>query len=192
MIILELFLVFLKVGAVSFGGGIGMLALIRDEVVSRGWMTESELLNMVAVSESTPGPIAVNIATFIGSDQGGFLGALAATLGVILPSFIIILIIAALISNLLKYAGVKAFLSGLRPCVVGLILATAITMLLSTLVGFTTYNGGASVDVRGIIIFVILISLAFVIKNVFKKKPSPIIMILISAGLGMLFYGVIK
>ena len=192
MIILELFLVFLKVGAVSFGGGIGMLALIRDEVVSRGWMTESELLNMVAVSESTPGPIAVNIATFIGSDQGGFLGALAATLGVILPSFIIILIIAALISNLLKYAGVKAFIGGLRPCVIGLILATAVTMLLSTLVGFTTYNGGASVDVRGIIIFVILVSLAFVIKKVFKKKPSPIIMILISAGLGMVFYGVIK
>ena len=192
MIILELFLVFLKVGAVSFGGGIGMLALIRDEVVSRGWMTESELLNMVAVSESTPGPIAVNIATFIGSDQGGFLGALAATLGVILPSFIIILIIAALISNLLKYAGVKAFIGGLRPCVIGLILATAVTMLLSTLVGFTTYNGGASVDVRGIIIFVILVSLAVVIKKVFKKKPSPIIMILISAGLGMVFYGVIK
>ena len=190
MIILELFLVFLKVGAVSFGGGIGMLALIRDEVVSRGWMTESELLNMVAVSESTPGPIAVNIATFIGSEQGGILGALAATIGVVIPSFIIILIIAALIGNLLKFAGVKAFLGGLRPCVVGLILATAVTMLLSTLIGFTTYNGGINVDVRGIIIFAILVTAAFIIKRSFKKQPSPIVMILISAGLGMIFYGI--
>lgn len=190
MIILELFLVFLKVGAVSFGGGIGMLALIRDEVVSRGWMTEPELLNMVGVSESTPGPIAVNIATFIGSEQGGILGALATTIGVVIPSFIIILIIAALIGNLLKFAGVKAFLGGLRPCVVGLILATAVTMLLSTLIGFTTYNGGINVDVRGIIIFAILVTAAFIIKRSFKKQPSPIVMILISAGLGMIFYGI--
>jgi len=190
MIILELFLVFLKVGAVSFGGGIGMLAIIRDEVTARGWMAESELLNMVAVSESTPGPIAVNIATFIGSEQGGILGALAATLGVIIPSFIIILIIAALIGNLLKFAGVKAFLGGLRPCVVGLIIATAITMLLSSLIGFTTYNGGVNVDVRGIIIFAILVAAAFIIKKAFKKNPSPIVMILISAGLGMIFYGI--
>ena len=190
MIILELFFVFLKVGAVSFGGGIGMLALIRDEVVSRCWMTEPELLNMVAVSESTPGPIAVNIATFIGSEQGGILGALAATIGVVIPSFIIILIIAALIGNLLKFAGVKAFLGGLRPCVVGLILATAVTMLLSTLIGFTTYNGGINVDVRGIIIFAILVTAAFIIKRSFKKQPSPIVMILISAGLGMIFYGI--
>jgi len=190
MIILELFLVFLKVGSVSFGGGIGMLAIIRDEVTSRGWMAESELLNMVAVSESTPGPIAVNIATFIGSEQGGILGALAATLGVIIPSFIIILIIAALIGNLLKFAGVKAFLGGLRPCVVGLIIATAITMLLSSLIGFTTYNGGVNVDVRGIIIFAILVAAAFIIKKAFKKNPSPIVMILISAGLGMIFYGI--
>jgi len=190
MIILELFLVFLKVGSVSFGGGIGMLAIIRDEVTSRGWMAESELLNMVAVSESTPGPIAVNIATFIGSEQGGILGALAATLGVIIPSFIIILIIAALIGNLLKFAGVKAFLGGLRPCVVGLIIATAITMLLSSLIGFTTYNGGVNVDVRGIILFAILVAAAFIIKKAFKKNPSPIVMILISAGLGMIFYGI--
>jgi len=108
----------------------------------------------------------------------------------VIPSFIIILIIAALIGNLLKFAGVKAFLGGLRPCVVGLILATAVTMLLSTLIGFTTYNGGINVDVRGIIIFAILVTAAFIIKRSFKKQPSPIVMILISAGLGMIFYGI--
>ena len=119
MIYLELFLTFLQIGAFSFGGGYGMISLIREKVTMLGWLSEEELLNMIAVSESTPGPIAVNMATFVGSTQGGFPGALVATLGVILPSFVLILIIAALIRNMLKYAGVQAFLGGIRPCVVG-------------------------------------------------------------------------
>ena len=97
MIYLELFLTFLQIGAVSFGGGYGMISLIRENVLMHGWLTEEELLNMIAVSESTPGPIAVNMATFVGSSEGGALGSLVATLGVVLPSFIIILIIAALV-----------------------------------------------------------------------------------------------
>ena len=132
MIYLELLLTFLQIGAFSFGGGYGMISLIREKVLMYGWLTEEEMLNMIAVAESTPGPIAVNMATFIGSSQGGFFGALLATLGVVLPSFFIILIIAALIRNLLKYTGVKAFLGGIRPCIIGLILATAITMFMST------------------------------------------------------------
>ena len=136
MIYLELFLTFLQIGAFSFGGGYGMISLIREKVLMHGWLTEEEMLNMIAVAESTPGPIAINMATFVGSSQGGFLGAFLATLGVVLPSFIIILIIAALIRNFMKYAGVKAFLGGIRPCVVGLILATAITMFMSTAIGF--------------------------------------------------------
>ena len=90
---LRLFLIFLKIGALSFGGGYSMLPMVQDEVISRGWLTEGELMNFVGVAESTPGPIAVNLATFIGSAQAGILGALCATLGVVLPSFIIILII---------------------------------------------------------------------------------------------------
>ena len=136
MIYLELFLTFLQIGAVCFGGGYAMIPLIRDQVVLRGWLTEGELLNMIAVSESTPGPIAVNMATFVGSSQGGVLGALVATLGVVLPSFLIILIIAALIRNLLQYQGVQAFLRGIRPCVVGLILSTAVTALFVPMAGF--------------------------------------------------------
>jgi chromate transporter len=92
-ILLSLFLTFLKIGAVSFGGGYGMISLVREEVLSHGWLTEESFLNFVAISESTPGPIAVNMATFIGSSQAGLLGALLATLGVILPAFIIMLII---------------------------------------------------------------------------------------------------
>ncbi|MBE6610171.1 MAG: chromate transporter [Ruminococcaceae bacterium] len=189
MIYLELFLTFLQIGAVSFGGGYGMISMIREQTLSHGWLTEEELLNMIAVAESTPGPIAVNMATFVGSTQGGILGSLLATLGVVLPSFIIILIIAAFIRNLLKFAGVKAFLGGIRPVVVGLILATAATMLLSTLLSLKTVSElTLKPDIAGIIIFALLLAISFVFKKVKKKKPSPIVMILISAGLGMVLY----
>ena len=190
MIYLKLFLTFLQVGAVSFGGGYAMISLIREIVLMHGWLDEVELLNMIAVSESTPGPIAVNMATFVGSAQGGILGSFFATLGVVLPSFVIILLIAAFIRNLLTYKGVQAFLKGVRPCVVALILATSITMALSTLLSFTTLRGGFSPDIKGIIILVILLSVAFIFKKIKKKKPSPIVMILISAGLGMLLYSI--
>ena len=188
MMYFKLFLTFLQIGAFSFGGGYGMISLIREKVLMYDWLTEEEMLNMIAVAESTPGPIAVNMATFVGSAQGGFLGALLATLGVVLPSFIIILIIAALVRNLLKYAGVKAFLGGIRPCIVGLILATAITMFMSTAIGFSSIDDALAIDFKGIIIFAILIAISVVAKLAFKKKPSPILMILISAGLGMVIY----
>jgi chromate transporter len=183
-----LFLTFLQVGAFSFGGGYGMISLIREKVLTYGWLTEEQLLNMIAVAESTPGPIAVNMATFVGSSQGGLLGALLATLGVVLPSFIIILIIAILIRNLLKYAGVKAFLGGIRPCIVGLILATAITMLMKVAIGFSSIGDTLIIDYKGIIIFAMLIVIGIITKLTLKKKPSPILMIGISAGLGMLLY----
>ena len=188
MIYLKLFLTFFEIGTFTFGGGYAMISLIRDKALAYGWLSEEELLNMIAVAESTPGPIAVNMATFVGSTQGGILGSLLATLGVVLPSFIIILLISAFIRNFLKFKGVQAFLRGVRPCIVALILATAITMALGTLVGFTTFSGGFDVDIKGIIIFLILLGLAFVFKKIKKKKPSPILMIIISACLGILFY----
>ena len=86
MIYLRLFLNFLMIGALSFGGGYGMVSLVRETVLSNGWLTENEFLNFIAVSESTPGPLAVNMATFIGSTLGGILGSFVATLGVVLPS----------------------------------------------------------------------------------------------------------
>ncbi len=190
MIYLKLFLTFFEIGLFTFGGGYAMISLIREKALGFGWLTEEELLNMIAVSESTPGPIAVNMATFVGSTQGGILGSLVATLGVVLPSFIIILLISALIRSFLKYKGVQAFLGGVRPCVIALILATAITMLLSTLLGVTTVGGGVAIDVRGILIFAILVVTAFLFKKFKRKKPSPILMILISAGLGMLLYSI--
>ena len=153
MIYLRLFLNFLMIGALSFGGGYGMVSLVRERVLSNGWLTENEFLNFIAVSESTPGSLAVNMATFIGSTQGGILGSFVATLGVVLPSFLIILLIASALKNLMKYAPVNAFLSGVRPCVVAMILATALSMALSTLFGLTDLQAGFAPDLRSIAVF---------------------------------------
>lgn len=165
-----------------------MISLIREEVLIHGWLTEEKLLNIIAVSESTPGPIAVNMATFVGSSQGGILGSALATLGVVLPSFLIILIISALIRNFLKYKGVQALLGGIRPCVVGLILATSITLLMSTLLGFEALGRPLSPDIRGLFILALIGTVATVFKKLRKKQFSPILLIVISAGLGIILY----
>lgn len=190
MNLLRLFLVFLKVGAVSFGGGYGMISLLREEVLSHGWLSEEEFISFIAVSESTPGPIAVNMATFIGASQGGILGSFLATLGVVLPSFVIILLIAAILKNLLKYAGVNAFLEGIRPVVAGLILATACTLLLSTVFALKNLESGFHFEWRSAVIFLTVAAVAILYKKLRKKAFSPILLILLSAGLGMLFFGI--
>ncbi len=188
MILLELFVTFFYIGITTFGGGYAMIPLVREQVIAYGWLTEAEFLNIIAVAESTPGPVAVNTATFVGSEQAGILGSALATLGVVLPSFIIILIISALIRNFLKYKGVTAFLDGVRPVVVGLIVATAVTMLFGNLFGLSHFGDSLSVDVAGVIIFAILLLIAFLWKKIKKKKLSPVIMILISAALGIVIY----
>ena len=190
MIYLKLFLTFLEIGAVSFGGGYGMISLVREKVITNGWLTEGEFLNMIAVAESTPGPIAVNMATFVGSTQGGVLGSALATLGVVLPAFIIMLIIASLIRNLLKYKGVQAFLGGIRPAVVGLIIATASTMILGSVLGFSAGGFALSLDelVKNVAIFASVVALATVYKKIKKKKISPILLILFSGVLGLVLF----
>lgn len=190
MSLLMLFLTFLKIGVISFGGGYGMISVMRDEVVGKGLLSETEFLDIIGVAESTPGPIAVNMATFVGSTQYGFLGALLCTLGVVIPSFVIILLIAAIFSNLLKKAPVQAALSGIRPIVVGLILATGTTTLLSGLFGISTFGDTVKGDYRGIGILLILVLIGILIKKIAKKKMQPILAVGISALLGILFYGV--
>ena len=188
MVYLELFFTFLKVGAVSFGGGYGMIAMIRDIVLSEGWMTDAELLNFIAVAESTPGPIAVNMATFVGSQQAGLGGALVATLGIVLPSFIVILIIAALIRNLLQFGGVKAFLMGLRPVVVGLVLTTGATMLLRQTLALGKVGDALRLDPFAVLILGVLILTAYLFRRWRKKPLPPILSIVIAAALGVLCY----
>ncbi len=191
-IYLQLFLTFLKIGAVSFGGGYAMIPLIQDEVISNGWLSSEQILNFIAVSESTPGPIAINMATFVGSSQAGILGAICATLGVILPSFIIILIIASVIKGLLKFAGVKAFIDGLRPVVVGLILGTAITIIMQVIFAFENIQiSTINIDYKALIIFTIIAGISIFTKKKTNKAISPILLIVISAVLGLVLYGLL-
>lgn len=180
MIYLDLFLGFLRVGCFAFSGAYGAIPLIRDVVLSYGWMTDEMLTYMIAVSESTPGPIMVNLATYIGSSQGGLLGAIIATLAVILPSFIIILLVMAILKNALKNEYVQAVLQGLKPCIIGIILATGVYM---------AFNHAVA-NIRAGILTVILAVIMFGSKSVLKKKISPILLIVISACMGMLVYGI--
>ncbi len=192
LIYLQLFLTFLKIGAVSFGGGYAMIPLVQSEVISNGWLSSEQILNFIAVSESTPGPIAINMATFVGSSEAGFFGALCATLGVILPSFIIILIVASVIKGLLKFAGVKAFIDGLRPVVVGLILGTAITIIMQVIFAFENVQTSTiNLDYKALIIFAIVAGVSIFTKKKTKKAISPILLIVISAVLGLVLYGLL-
>ena len=191
MILLELFITFFQIGLFTFGGGYAMISLVSEQALARDWLTETELLNMIAVAESTPGPIAVNMATYVGSTQAGILGSALATLGVVLPSFIIILLISAVLGNFMKIEGVQAALMGVRPCVVALILSTAITLAMSSLLGFTTIaDARFDPDIIGIAIFGVVLIASLVIKKISGKKPSPIVIILISALLGMVLYSI--
>ena len=190
MIYLQLFFTFLKVGAFAFGGGYAMLSLIGDSVLAYGWMNESELLNFVGVETVIPGPIAVNMATYIGYTQGGFLGALLATIGVVLPSFIIILIVVACIKNLLKFPPVKTFITSMRPALGGLILSVAVTMALAVFFGIDSIKTAKiTLDWRSFAILALIIALPFAWKKWKKKEFSSILLVVIAGVLGVIFFG---
>jgi len=189
MICLQLFFVFLQVGAFTFGGGYAMISLIRNSVISYGWMTEEEFLNFLGVETVIPGPIAVNMATYIGYEQAGFLGALLATIGIVLPSFIIILLIATVIKNMLKYQPVKVFIASIRPTICGLILSVVVTLSLTVFFGIDTVKNIAfSFDWREIIILALIVVLAIVWKHFKKKNISSVLLIAISGILGIIFF----
>ena len=191
MIYLQLFLTFLKVGAFAFGGGYAMLSLIGESVLSYGWMNEEELLNFVGVETVIPGPIAVNMATYIGYEQAGFLGALLATIGVVLPSFIIILLVAAVIKNLLKYPAIKTFIAGMRPALGGLILSVAVTMALTVFFGINSIkNINFTFDWRSLVVMAVIILIRIIWKRIKKKEFSSILLVIISGVMGMLLFGV--
>ena len=187
MIYLDLFLGFLKVGCFAFGGAYGAIPLIRDVVLSYGWLSDETLTYMIAVSESTPGPIMVNLATYVGSSQVGMLGAIVSTLAVVLPSFIIILLVTALLKTELKNKYVKAVLRGLKPCVIGIVLATGIYMVVNNCFGSVS---ALSANYQAIIITAILVASMFGYKHFKKKKLSPVLLIVLSAVAGMVIYGI--
>ena len=180
MIYLDLFLGFLRVGLFSFGGAYAAIPLIRDVVLSYGWLTDEALSYMIAVSESTPGPIMVNLATYVGSSQGGLLGAVIATVTVVLPAFVIILLVMLILRRFLGNPVVKAVMRGLVPCIIGIIGATGLYMLLGCCFG----TGLSAPDLRSILLAVVLGLICIGTKRIMKKKISPILLIGIAAVLG--------
>ena len=177
---IELFLAFLKIGAFTFGGGYAMIAMIQAEAERHGWLTQEELVDFVALSESTPGPLAVNMATFVGMRTGGVLGAIIATLGIVLPSFIIILIIAKFFEKYKKSKAVGGIMSGLKPAVVGMIGAAFISVARTVF-----FPSGISVSSFSSANFWVFLGL-FAVTAVFAfKKVHPIKIILLSAVVGI-------
>ena len=186
MIYLDLLIGFLKVGLFAFGGAYGAIPLIRDVVLAYGWLNDEMLTYMIAVSESTPGPIMVNLATYVGSSQAGFPGALIATAAVVLPSFIIILLIMVLLKKLLKNPYVQAILRGMKPCIIGIIFATGLYMILHNCVDSSIQF---SLNTTAIIMTVVLSAVYFGSGKILKKGISPIGLIGISAVAGIIIYG---
>lgn len=183
MIYVKLFLEFFKIGLFSFGGGAAMLPLIKDTVTSNDWLTLEQFNNFIGVCESTPGPIAVNMATYIGSVQAGFLGSVVATLGVVLPSFIIIILIAAILKNFIKNKYFQGFLDGIKPVIIALILGTGITLLLNN-IGLKNLN--FDFNIYSLICFIIVTVFYYAILLIGKKKIPTIALIIFSAILGII------
>ena len=189
MIYLQLFFSFLKVGSFAFGGGYAMLSLIGDAVLSHGWMSEGDFLSFLGVETLIPGPIVVNMATYIGYEQAGFLGALLATLGVVLPSFLIILIVAAFVRNLLKYPLVRVFITSMRPALSGLLSAVAVTMALTVFFGIDTIKTTAiAFDWRSLVVLAMVVLIPYIWSRYRKKEFSSILLVTIAGILGILLY----
>ena len=174
MIYLKLFLIFFKIGAFTFGGGYAMLPLIQQEVLSQGWMDLEQLVNFIAVSESTPGPLAVNLSTYIGAETGGLLGSFCATIGVVLPSFVIILLVAKFYQAFQSNTLVKGCMNGLRPTVVGMIGASLLS------VGASAFPAAG-----GVMQWVLAAVLLAAILAAHWKKVHPILLIVGSAVVGI-------
>lgn len=190
MIYLYLFLEFFKVGLFTFGGGYAMIPLIKEVVLSRGWMDEAHFVDMIGLSEVTPGPIAINMATFIGSEQGGILGSVVATIGVVLPAFVIMLLISILLKKFMKNRFVQATLGGIKTVAVALITSSAIILLSDVLFPVTYIDGNFSISFNFDVIkvFVLVVAGYFLIKMIIKRKPSPIITIIMAALIGLAYF----
>ena len=187
MIYLELFIGFLTVGLFSFGGAYAAIPLIRDVVLSYGWLSDEALINMIAISESTPGPIMVNLATYVGCSKAGVLGGVIATFSVVLPAFFIILLIMVIMRRMLGNKYVQAILRGLKPCIIGIIAATGFYMILSNCAAPLRQQPA---DLWPILMTAILALFYFGSRKLLKKKLSPIVLIVFSAVLGVVVYGI--
>lgn len=185
MIYIDLFLGFLKVGLFSFGGAYAAIPLIRDVVLHYGWINDEQLAYMIAVSESTPGPIMVNMATYVGSMTAGIPGALVATFSVVLPAFVIIILIMIMMKGLLKNPYAQAVLRGLKPCIMGIILAMGISMIMQNTV---IKEKLVSPDIKSVVVCLVLVAVYFGSRKIVKSGISPIVLICIAAAIGIVVY----
>ena len=183
MILFDLFWTFFKIGAFTFGGGLAMLRLAQEQVLAKGWLEADQIINFVALSESTPGPFAINMATYVGASQKGVLGAICATVGVVLPSFIVILIVAHFYKQFQNSHAVKGLMTGLKPTAIGLIASAVISMALTVFIpsGLTLKIFTSSEFYISLFIFAVSLFLIFCK----KVKIPPVVIICISAGLGI-------
>jgi chromate transporter len=190
MIYLQLFFAFLKIGCIAFGGGYSAIPLVEETVTKYGWLTSEEILNYIAVCESTPGPISINMATFVGASQGGILGAMLATFAITLPAYLLILLISMYARNLIEKKPAQALIGGIKPAVMGLIIATSITLCLSVVFNIDAIGSTFSLDIFALLILAVVIITSVVYKKLKKQPISPIILIIISGILGIICYGV--
>ena len=180
-LVLELFLTFLKIGLFTFGGGYAMISIIENNCVEqKKWITHDEMMNITVIAESTPGPIAINCATFVGYKISGLFGAIAATFGVVLPSFILMIAISKFFLKYQKHPMVESVFKGLRPAVVGLLAAASLVLMTSE--NFGNYQ----TDLYQFIVSVIIFLVAFI--GTRKFKVSPILMIALCGLAGFLLY----
>lgn len=188
---LTLFWTFFKIGLFTFGGGYAMIPLIQQEVTSHNWLSEDALLNFIGISEASPGPFAINIATFVGSSQYGFWGAVCATLGVVLPSFIIILLIASIFTKFEQNKYVKGALRGISPVVCALIIGTGLTLFVQN-VWSNTYdlNSAPQIDFCALAISVVAFAGSLIYKKLTKKNLSAIFVIFFGAVMGIALYSI--
>lgn len=189
MIYLILFLEFLKIGLFTFGGGYAMVPLVQETIEKHSWLTESQFAYMIGLCEVTPGPIALNMATFIGATNGGFLGGLVATLGVVIPSFVIICIIAALLAKFSNNKYVKSALKGTMAVAIGLIIYATLTMIGQVLVkvDVSTASFNITGNLSSIRLFVLIAGGYVLLWLIRKKKPGPISVIAMAAIVGVIF-----
>ena len=186
MIYLRLYLEFVKIGLFSVGGGLATLPFLQDLGARTGWFTSADISNMIAVSESTPGPIGVNMATYTGYTVGGILGGVIATLGLITPAIVVIMIISKLLEKFKENKYVGGAFYGLRAVSIALIAAVAVDVILSTLFNIGAFKATGNIfDLFSIKAIILAVSI-FILQKVFKKL-HPVAFIAISAVVGIVF-----
>ena len=188
MIYLQLFFEFFKTGLFAVGGGLATLPFLQQMGDQTGWFTAQQLTDMLAVSESTPGPIGVNMATYVGYTVGGVPGSVIATLGLITPSILIILLIAALLKNFGKHRLVQSAFYGLRPASTGLVAAAGLSTLALTFVNSAAVavgNWSSALHWQSVVLAAVLLLFTRVVKP--TRKWHPIVFIAFSAAVGILF-----